>query len=79
MKSWAEEEGFQYELWTDSDKTLATYYDDTFSGQPFPNRVTVLLSAEGKLLLEYPAAMTSNIGAHPGEVLEDCQKLFGSD
>ena len=79
MKSWAEDEGFQYEVWTDSDKTLAIHYDDSFnSSQAFPNRVTVLLSETGDLLLEYPASMTGDIGTHPSKVLEDCEKLFGN-
>ena len=79
MKNWAEKEEFQYEVWTDSDKTLAAYYDDTFSeGQAFPNRVTVLLSAEGELLLEYPTSMTGDIGTHPSQVLADCEKLFSN-
>jgi hypothetical protein len=69
---------FQYEVWTDTNKSLALYYDETFTeSQAFPNRVTVLLSASGDLLLEYPTDKTSDIGAHPGQVLEDCQKLFG--
>ena len=77
-KSWAEEEGFQYEVWTDSDKSLAAHYDDNFSdGQAIPARITVVLSASGDLLLEYPTSMTNNFGTHPAKVLEDCQKLFG--
>lgn len=78
-KPWAEEEGFQYEVWTDSDRVLTPYYDDTHKdGQAFPNRVTVLLSASGELLLEYPPSLTSNTGTHPSQVLEDCEKLFGN-
>mgnify|MGYP001247670277 CR=1 FL=1 len=74
---WVEQEGFQYEIWTDSNKTLAETYDSEFSsGQGFANRVTVVLDANGTVLLEYPSSMTSNIGAHPQQVLEDCQKVF---
>ena len=79
-KSWADREGFQYDVWTDSNKTLAAYYDDNFSdGQAIPARITVVLSASGELLLEYPTSMTGNVGAHPAQVLEDCKKLFGTE
>lgn len=78
MKSWAEQEGFQYEVWTDSDKILAAHYDESFQdGQAFPNRITVLLSASGDLLLEYPDISITQTGTHPSTVLEDCEKLFG--
>lgn len=72
-----DQEGFQYEIWTDSNKTLAENYDSEFSpGQGFPNRVTVLLDSTGTVLLEYPSSMTNNIGAHPQKVLDDCKKIF---
>jgi len=38
--------------------------------------VTVILDAEGTLLLEYRQGTGSS--GHPEEVLEDCQALFGS-
>lgn len=35
----------------------------------------MLLDAEGDLLLAYTESI--NVGTHPGQVLEDCEKLFG--
>lgn len=75
-QAWAEEEAFQYELWTDDDKTLALTYgaaDDADQGYPY--RITVLLDAEGDLVLEYLEDVV--VGTHPQDVLEDCEKLFG--
>lgn len=74
-QAWAVEQGYQYELWTDQDKTLALHYGAASSaGAVVPTRITRLLGEDGAVLLEYAV---SNTGAHPAEVLEDCQALFG--
>lgn len=73
--AWAEDEGFEYEVWTDDDKTLALTYGAVSSADAtFPSRVTRVLDAEGTLVLEYQVSL---IGTHPAEVLADCQVLFG--
>lgn len=73
--NWVEEEGYLYEVWNDLNKTLALYYGAAAnSGAFFPNRLTRLLDAEGSVLLEYNDVY---VGAHPQEVLEDCQAIFG--
>ena len=41
----------------------------------FPSRITKLLDAEGRLILEYVDDVS--VSGHPMEVLEDCQKIFG--
>ena len=70
------DQGYQYEIWTDDERTLSVTYGAADSVNAFfPNRVTVLLDSAGDLLLEYP---TVNIDVHPGQVLDDCQLLFGS-
>ena len=75
MQSWAQEEGFQYELWTDSERTLALHYGAASSASAsFADRITVLLDAQGDLLLEYREDIA--VGTHPAQVLEDCQILF---
>jgi len=67
-------EGFQYEMWSDTDKTLAmTYESVTAMNDDTPSRITVLLDENGDLLLEYRDVST---GTHPSEVYEDCAKLF---
>ena len=75
-QSWAEDEGFEYEVWSDDDKTLALYYGAAESSSDwFPSRVTKLLDANGTLILEYVDSV--NVGTHPAQVLEDCQAIFG--
>ncbi len=74
---WAAEEGFQFELWTDDDKTLAVYYGAASSTSALiPSRVTRVLDADGVLVLEY---QVTDIGIHPQDVLDDCRILFGGD
>ena len=76
MQAWAEDEGFTYELWTDTDRTLAlTYGAAKRPDQSSPSRITMLLDAEGRLLLEYVGAIDT--GTHPNDVLTDCEALFG--
>ena len=74
IANWVADEGYQYEMWSDTNKTLAIAYgaaDD--SSAWFPDRITVLLDADGQLLLEY---LNVSTGTHPGEVYEDCVQLF---
>ncbi len=70
--TFATNNNFQYELWSDTSKTLAQYYG---AGGAMPQRVTRLLDAEGTLIVSYVVGM--GIGAHPQAVLEDCQAIFG--
>jgi peroxiredoxin len=75
-QSWAENEGFQYDLWTDDDKTLGiTYGALSGASDTSVRRVTMLIDEKGELLLEYTDAI--DVGTHPGDVLEDCEILFG--
>jgi peroxiredoxin len=75
-QGWAEDEGFGFELWTDGpERTLALTYGAARSASAaVPIRRTVLLGADGELLLEYTV---TNLGTHPAQVLEDCEALFG--
>ena len=74
-QDWAQDEGFAFELWTDSDKTLALYYGSIEQENSWlPGRVTRVLDAEGTLVLEYDDV---SISQGPQDVLEDCQVLFG--
>ncbi len=76
-RSWAEDEGYAFELWTDSDKTLAVAYGSVSStSASYPGRITVLIDADGEQLLDYSV---SDLGTHPAQVLEDCQALFGGE
>ena len=71
---WVADQGYQYEIWTDEDRTLSVTYGAADSALAFfPDRVTVLLDTDGTLLLEYTSV---NVDVHPQQVLEDCQLLF---
>lgn len=73
-RSWAESQEFQYELWSDQDRTLAMHYQAASKPTAFaPSRVTVVLDGTGNLLLTYPDVSAS---AHPAEVLEDLQLIL---
>ena len=75
-QSWAEDEAFQFELWSDEDRVLALYYDAADSESTFlADRVTKVMGPDGVLLLEYVDSI--NVGTHPAKVLSDCTVLFG--
>ena len=78
LQEWAVDEGFQFEIWQDTDKTLAVHYGAAEnSNAMWPSRVSVLLDKKGEVLLEYKDNVS--FGTHPQEVLEDCQLLFGAE
>lgn len=57
-------------------RELALYYGAaTTPTAGSARRITVLLDETGTVALEYPFVA---IGPHPGEVLEDCEALFGA-
>ena len=73
--SWVAEEGFQYEIWTDTNRELALHYGAASSSSSnFASRVTRLLDEDGNLLLEYNNV---DFGTNPRLVLDDCKLLFG--
>ena len=75
-EDWAQDESFEFQIWTDSDKDLALYYEAIDSDWAFvPGRITVLLDEEGNLALGYYSGIS--VGTHPAQVLEDAEKLFG--
>jgi peroxiredoxin Q/BCP len=74
-QAWAEDEGYEYEIWTDSNKTLAlTYGAASSKSTSYPSRVTVVLDEKGMLALTYAV---SSIGTHPAQVLSDVTQLYG--
>jgi len=71
---WAKEKNFPYELWADTDKTLALYYGAVSSSeQKTTSRVTKILDEKGNLILEYNDV---SFQRNPQDVLEDCKQLF---
>lgn len=71
--AFAETDGFQYELWSDTTHALADYYGANAGFAAA--RVTKLLDEDGDLILEYVGAV--DVGTHPADVLADCQTIFG--
>ena len=77
VSEWVQEEDYQYEIWIDTNKTLALYYGAAASAsQSSPDRVTKILDSEGNLVLEYNDASFSS---NPQDVLEDCKIIFGRE
>lgn len=69
-------QGFQYELWSDPDRTLAMHFGAATSPtQPLASRRTVVLDEQGRLCLRYD---TVGVTSHPSEVLEDVTKLLAA-
>lgn len=74
-QAWADEEGFQYELWTDDDRALSIAYGAGDADAWFPDRETFLINREGDLVLEYVDNVDT--ATSPYDVLDDCTALFG--
>ncbi len=75
-RTWIDDQGYQYEVWTDSGRTLSsTYGAVTSTEQQFPSRVTKIIDSNGVLILEYNDA---GFLRNPQNVLEDCQALFNN-
>lgn len=73
---WAEDEGFEFELWKDDDKTLALALGAVSSDSAiYCDRVSFLLDPDGQVVLEYIDSVDT--GTHPGQVLADIKLLFG--
>lgn len=69
---WVEHEKFPFEVWTDTDRQLALAFgavDD--AQQNYPRRITVVLDANGKVILEYRSA---SFLTNPEDVLTDLRK-----
>jgi peroxiredoxin len=78
MASWAEKQEYLYEIWSDTDRTLAMHYGAADRADArTARRVTKVLDAEGKLALEYKVGL--NVATHPKDVLADCRALFGTE
>ena len=73
--TFAETESYEYELWSDLDRTLALHYGAaTSASQSMASRISVLLDTEGVWRVEYNPA---NALTNAADVLEDCELLFG--
>ena len=67
---------FQYPIWSDQARDLALYYEAaTSKSQGMPSRVTAVLDPDGNWILKYVVNFFNEKG-HPGQVLQDLEKLF---
>ncbi len=77
LEAWAAEEGFTFELWNDTDHTLAVYYGAAKNrSASVPDRDTRILDKNGVLTVVYDGV---DWGTSPQVVLEDCQAIFGEE
>ena len=76
LAAWAEEESFEFELWKDTNKSLAVHYGAAAdTGAASPQRITVVLDEEGQQLLSYDVGF--GFGTHPAQVLDDLRSMWG--
>lgn len=76
LASWAEDQSFEFELWKDTNKSLAIHYGAaTNTGAAFAQRITVVLDEEGQQLLSYDVGF--GFGTHPAQVLDDLRIVWG--
>lgn len=74
--AWREEEGMQFELWSDDDvHTLAAAYGAGNADSFAAARITKVINENGDLILEYVNAI--DVGAHPALVLQDARTIWG--
>jgi peroxiredoxin len=72
-KPWVEEEKFPFEVWTDTDRTLAHALGA--GDGAMPARVTALIDAQGKVVLTYPEV---DVTSGPEDVLDDAAVVFAA-
>lgn len=75
-EDWGIDQGYDFELWTDDSRQLVEAYDALASFDPdAPLRHAYLLDETGEALLFYEGGVS--LGPSAGDVLADCQALFG--
>ena len=77
LQNWADDQGFEYELWQDTDRALSLHYGAASSSTAWvPDRKTVVLDADGNHILSY-TSIGFLPGGHPEDVLDDCEAIWG--
>lgn len=73
-KPWVDEEKFGFEVWTDTDRTLARALGAIDEADAkYPKRRTYVLDAQARVLVQWESV---NVLANPRDVLDDCTALF---
>lgn len=75
-RSWADNLGYEYELWSDADTVLLSHYEALPSTESQPLRHAYILDDQGRARIHHVGAVS--LGADPQQVLEDCQTLLQS-
>ncbi len=80
QKTFAESEGFQYQLLSDSDKTMGAAYDavrqkgEQYFEAGIPRRISYLISPDGKIAKAYDVENDGlDLDGHAAAVLADIQ------
>lgn len=74
--AFASAQGFQYELWSDLQRTLALHFGAATSDtQGSAYRRTFVLDEQGRLCLQYD---TVGVNSHPEDVLDDVTLLLAT-
>lgn len=77
--AFAKADNFKFPLWSDLGRELGMYYGAaTTPKQGAADRITVILNDKGEQIVEYGSfVVNSTLGAHPKNVLKDCQAILG--
>jgi len=75
-RTWADQLGYAYELWSDPDAVLLGHYGALPPTETLPLRHAYLLDAAGDAVVLHPGAVS--LGADPAAVLQDCETLFSA-
>lgn len=71
---WVADQGYAFEVWDDLSKALSIHYGAAAGpAAAFPKRITRVLDAQGRVVLAYDDV---SVGTHPGDVLDDCRRVF---
>lgn len=73
-RAWADNLGYQYELWSDADTVLLSHYNALPSTESQPLRHAYILDEQGRARIHHAGAVS--LGADPQRVLEDCEALL---
>ena len=70
--AFAKKFNFPFKLLSDSDRKMAVAYGAADPGARYPNRISYLIDAEGKIAAAYPKV---NPADHASQVLADVARL----
>lgn len=73
--AWTQEDGLQYELWSDLELVLAQHFGALETPDATdPLRYAFILGPDGQVVLEYTDSL--ELGPSPSDILDDLKKLY---